>query len=334
MTCRWLRDARGFAMALTLLLCFGTPGRAHAQTVTPSGPAASATPADYIIGIEDVLEISVWSHPELERTVTVNAQGNVTVPPIGDLHAAGLTPAKLADRISDRLATYVRLGATTVTVVVHDYVSQSVYVTGSVVRPGRYGAVTPPPLFDAINMAGGALPNGDLSRVTIIRRSGTGPHQLTVDVAGAMRDGTESQLPVLRAGDMVVVPTAVSLVGGIGNDQGVGVLGAVNRPGLYPVGPNEDLWMALALAGGPSSQANLSTIRVLTKDQSAQTAVTVDLKGTLSHGNKQPFVIQPGDIVFVDSKGPSLWGAFVQLLTVTRDVANLVAVVRVLDRNP
>ena len=133
---------------------------------------------------------------------------------------------------------------------------------------------------------------------------------------------------------MVVVPTAVSLVGGIGNEQGVGVLGQVNRPGLYPVGPNEDLWVALALAGGPTTVAKLSTIRVLTKDQSAQTAVTVNLQETLQRGNKQPYMIQPGDIVFVDSKGPSFWGVFSQLLNTSRDVANLVAIVHILQKNP
>ena len=317
-----VRVVLGLMLALVAM-----PRAASSQAVTPP-------PAEYKVGIEDVLQISVWSHPELERTVTVDAQGNIAVPPVGDVKAAGLTTRQLSDRIADRLASYLRQGATTVTVIVKDYVSQSVYVSGAVGRPGRYGAVTPPPLFDALNLAGGASPSGDLSRVTIIRRAGAGPHQITVDVAAAMREGTEAELPQLQPGDMVVVPTAVSLVGGVGNDQGVGVLGAVNRPGLYPVEPNEDLWVALALAGGPAGGGNLSNIRVLTSDQSVANAVTVNLLETLQRGNRHPYIIKPGDIVFVDTKGVSLWGVLTGLLSTTRDVANLVAIVRVLQNNP
>ena len=197
---RWLRPraiTRGCMALALLVLALPLPGIAWCQT-TVASPAVGAS--DYTIGIEDVLQISVWAHPELERTVTVDARGNISIPPVGELKAVGMTPGKLADRISDRLSTYLRQGATTVTVVVRDYISQSVYVSGAVARPGRYGAATAPALFDALNLAGGALPSGDLSRVTIIRRGGAGPHQLTVDVASAMRDGTEAQLPSLRAG--------------------------------------------------------------------------------------------------------------------------------------
>jgi polysaccharide export outer membrane protein len=314
-------------MAWTLLLCVALPAMARAQTTAP-------TSGEYVIGNDDVLEITVWAHPELARTVSVGPQGTIVVPPVGEVKAAGLTPRQLADRLGDRLSTYLRQGATTVTVVVRDYLSQSVFVSGAVTKPGRYGAETPPGLLDAINMAGGALPNGDLGRVVILRRSGAGPHQLVADVAGALRDGTVANLPELRAGDMIVVPTAVSLVGGVGNEGGVGVLGEVNRPGLYPVGPDEDLWMALALAGGPTNRANLSTIRVLTREHAASTAVTVNLRETLQRGNKSPYPIHAGDIVFVDTKGVSVWGAFTQLLSVTRDVASIVAVIRVLENNP
>jgi polysaccharide biosynthesis/export protein len=322
MTGRW-RSGRGLAQGFGLLALIALPAIAWCQT----------TSQEYTIGVEDVLQISVWAHPELERTVTVDAQGNIAVQPVGEIKAAGLTPRQLSDRIADRLSAYLRQGATTVTVLVRDYVSQSVYVSGAVARPGRYGAITTPSLVDVINLAGGALVNGDLSRVIVVRRRGPGPHQFTVDVAGALREGTEDKLPALVAGDMIVVPNSVSLVGGAGNDQGVGVLGQVNRPGLYPVEPNEDLWVALALAGGPAPDGNLATIRVLTYDQTAQ-VVTVNLEETLQRGNKRPYILKPGDIVFVDRKGVSLWGVFSGLLTTTRDVANIVAVIRVLEKNP
>ncbi len=329
---RWSHVSRRVARGSAVLLCLAlalplaTPKVARAQAAAPTG--------EYVIGIEDVLQVSVWAHPELERTVNVGPQGTIIFPPIGEIKATGLTARQLSDRIADRLSTYLRQGVSTVTVIVRDHLSQSVYVTGNVSRPGRYGAETPLSIFSAINEAGGAQTNGDLSRVTIIRRAGTGPHQFTVDVAKALREGTTASLPALMAGDMVIVPASVSLVGGAGNEEAVGVLGEVNRPGLYPVSTNEDLWVALALAGGPTGRGNLSNVRVLTRDQSAQTAVSVNLLETLQRGNKAPFIVHPGDIVFVDTKGISFWQGFTELLGVTRDAANLVAVVRVLQNNP
>jgi len=308
------------------------PGGATAQA--PGAPAPATAPKDYLIGIGDVLTVSVWAHPELARDVEVDRNGNIQLPPVGEIKAAGLTSRALSDRIADRLATYLRQGSATVDVIVKEYVSMGVFVSGAVVRPGRYGAAVLPGLYDIINLAGGALVNGDLSRVTIIRRRGNGPRQLTVDVASAMRDGTEMNLPELRPGDTVIVPTSISLVGGAGNGQGCGVLGAVRQAGLYPVGPDEDLWEALALAGGPTNEGNLANVRVLTTDSHGPGVVLVNLQETLQHGNKRPYMVKPGDIIFVDQRGVSLWGVVSSLLSTTRDVANLVAVVRVLQNNP
>ena len=314
------------AVALCVVLPMTLPGVALGQ-------APVRTPADYVIGIGDVLQISVFAKPELDRTVEVDAQGNIAVPPVGDIKANGLTARQLADRVTDRLSTYLR-GAATVSITVKEFVSQSVYVQGSVVRTGRYGAAVLPSLVDVINLAGGALANGDLSRVLITHRGGAPPFQITVDVASALREGSEARLPPLRAGDIVTVPASVSLVGGAGSGQGVGMLGEVGSPGLYPVAPDEDLWAALALAGGPRSSSNLSSIRVLTREEHGATVVTVNLLETLQRGNQRPYMIKPGDIVFVEAKGSSAWSKFLGVLATTRDVANIVAVVRVLQKNP
>ena len=325
--------ARRLVIRSAVLLLLALPGLGLAPAARAQAGAPAPSAGDYQIGVEDVLDISVWAHPDLARTVSVGPQGTIVLPPVGEVKAAGLTPRQLADRLADRLSAYLRQGATTVTVVVHEYLSQSVFVNGAVTRPGRYGAERPPTLIDAINLAGGALPSGDLGRVTIIHRTGAGPREITVDVASAMRNGTEAAQPRLRAGDMIFVPSAVSLVGGVGNELGIGVLGEVNHPGLYPVGDKEDLWMALALAGGPTARSNLSTVRVITHDQSQNTAVLVDLKETLTRGNRRPYIVQPGDIVYVDTKGIGAWEAFSRLLTTTRDIASIVAFVEVLKKN-
>lgn len=318
----WSRVAAPLGVSLVLAVAL-QPGAARAQGTSPS--------SEYQIGVEDVLQISVWMHPELERTVPVNAQGNVVMPPVGEIKAAGLTTQQLAERITDRLSTYLHQTAT-VTVTVREFLSHSVYVSGAVVQPGRYGFETIPGLMDVINRAGGPQANADLNRILIVRREGPGRGQTTADLGTALRNGTEQTLPPLAPGDVIVVP-ATGMATSPTMDA-AGVIGEVNRPGLYPVGiGGEDLWMMLALAGGPTARGNLSNIRVLTRDQDAQTAVLVNLFETLQRGNKSPYRIKPGDIVFVDAKGPSAWGLFTGFLGVTRDVASLIAVVDILRRN-
>src|SRR5260221_13740820 len=86
-----------------LMLAIGT-GTAGAQP----GATAPAPSADYMIGPEDVLQVSVWMHPELERSVTVDTKGNITFAPIGEIKAAGYSAKALSDRVSDRLSTYLR----------------------------------------------------------------------------------------------------------------------------------------------------------------------------------------------------------------------------------
>jgi polysaccharide export outer membrane protein len=293
---------------------------------------AQQAPSAYEIGPGDVLTISVWLHPELERTVTVSPRGTISFPPIGEIEVAGMTPAQLSTRIGERLSTYLRQ-TTTATVTVSQFVSHSVTVTGSVAKPGRYGYEQFPSLIDVIQDAGGGVPGADLGRIQIIRRDGPSRRVLTADINRALREGTADQLPALEPGDVILVPGNAASQGAFSADA-VGILGEVSHPGLYPVGEGQDLWMALALAGGPTANGNLSVIRVLTKQRDAAHAVTVNLQETLTRGNRRPYIVKPGDIVFVTPRGVSPWTVFNVLLNTTRDVLNLVVLADILrDQN-
>lgn len=308
----------GWPAALALLAAL-LPGAALAQST------------EYQIGVEDVLGISVWMHPELERTVTVDARGNIVFPPLGEIKASGLTPKQLGDRLGDRLSTYLRQTAT-VTVTVREYLSRSITLSGAVARPGRYGFERMPGLLDALQAAGGALPNADLTRVLVTRRERGGQlRSMVADLGKAIQEGTEASLPQLQPGDAITVPGAAAGAGSAATGDAAAVLGEVVRPGLYPVGSGLDLWVVLAQAGGPSPRGNLSSVRVVTKEGNAATAVTVDLKETLSRGNRRPYIVKPGDVVYLDTRGNG-WNAFLQLLGVTRDVASLIAITQALNQ--
>lgn len=294
--------------------------------------AGSARAEEYTIGPEDVLQISVWMHPELERAVTVGADSSITFPPVGDLKAAGQTPNQLATRLADRLSSYLRQTAT-VTVTVTQYLSQSVFVSGGVATPGRYGFERLPGVIDVISRAGGAIAGADLSRVQLIRHEGDLRRPQTLDVARALREGTDAELPALMPGDAVVVPLEAAPGAATGSDA-VGVLGEVARPGLYPVGAGQSLWMVLAAAGGLTPLGNLKDVRVVRPKDSGNSVFGVNLKDQLANGAREPFMVRSGDVIYVTGRGgfSNTWIALTQFLSISRDLANIVVVADYLNR--
>jgi polysaccharide export outer membrane protein len=297
-----------------------------ALTAALAPPAARAE--DYVLGPDDVIAVSVWGHPELERTVTVGSDGNITFAPIGDVKATGQTTKQLADRLGDRLSQYLRVTAQ-VTITVKEFMSHSVFVSGAVARPARYGFERIPNLVDVISAAGGAVPGADLANVQVVRREGDARRTLPADVASALRDGVIANLPALKPGDTVIVPGGATGTGGsFAASDGVGVLGEVTRPGVYPATGGQDLWVILAGAGGLTPRGNLSDVRIVTRQGQSQAVVSVNLKDVLKHGSRSLFVVRPGDIVFVNSTGTGAaartFNAFVNTLPIAVQVLNIV----------
>jgi len=296
---------------------------------------ASPFPAraqEYTLGPEDVLQVSVWLHPELEKSVAIGADGNLIFPPAGEIKAAGLTPKQLADRLGERLSTYLRQ-TTTVTVTVTQYLSRSLYVVGAVGRPGRYGFQNLPGLVDLISQAGGAQSGADLSRVQVIRREGEARRVLTADVASALRDGIGTDLPALRPGDTVVLNTRDGGAYAGAPGDGVAVLGEVLKPGLYPVGSGQDVFVLLAQAGGFTARANLRLVRLASPAPGGTEVRTLDLKRAFERSGFAPVTVKPGDVLFVTPSGSSAaWTVFTQTLAISRDLLNIALAVDVLKR--
>jgi protein involved in polysaccharide export with SLBB domain len=154
-----------------------------------------------------------------------------------------------------------------------------------------------------------------------------------MDVARALREGTDAGLPALKPGDVVVVPVESARGVATGGDA-VGVLGEVTRPGLYPVGAGQDLWMVLAAAGGLTPLGNLGDVRVVRPKDSGNSVFGVNLKDQLAHGARESFVVRSGDVIFVPGRGAwgNTWIALTQVLSISRDLANIVVVADYLNR--
>jgi protein involved in polysaccharide export with SLBB domain len=300
-----------------------------ALAAVPAARGQSSAP--YVLGVEDEIAVSVWLHPELERTVAVQSSGNIVFPPLGAVPAAGLTADELGARLADRLSTYLRQ-PTTVTVTVSRYLARSVFVTGAVNTPGRYGFETLPELREVLNAAGGVVPGADLTRVQVSRK---GQPTLTVDVLNAQRAGTTDDLPDLQPGDVVFVASFAGAFAPAPGD-GFAVLGSVRTPGVYQAGPRTNAWMALAQAGGLTPEGDLSKVRIVSITADGQQVALVNLKDVLRRGGASAPIVRPGDIVFVPNTTASIaakgWTALTQALALTRDLVNIVIIADYLDK--
>lgn len=160
---------------------------------------------DYIIGPEDVLEISVWRNPDLSRQVTVRPDGRISLPLIGDVTAVGLTTSELRDSITEKLTEYKE--NPTVAIVVMTVNSYYFYTQGAVGNTGKIPLLSRTTLIQAITLAGGLAPDAVRSRITIFRlgRDGGPPQKIVVSYDEIILRGGENI--VLKPGDTLVVPS-------------------------------------------------------------------------------------------------------------------------------
>jgi polysaccharide biosynthesis/export protein len=158
--------------------------------------------AEYKIGPLDVLDIAVWNNTAISRTVPVRPDGNISLPLVNDVRAAGLTPMQLRDVLTKRLARYI--SAPEVSVVVREINSFSVSVIGEVKRAGRYPVNGRLTVLDAIAAAGGFTEFASRSRVTVLRSEGTGTTRIPFNYGKSV--AAEQDNFSLRPGDIIVVP--------------------------------------------------------------------------------------------------------------------------------
>lgn len=184
----------GWAAALAGLLLAGCVHQTKTMKPPPEEP--------YRIGVEDVLDVSVWKDPDLSKMVPVRPDGFISLPMVGELRAEGKTPAELETEIAGKLKAWIQQPK--VTVIVHEVNATRVYVTGEVAHPGAFPIRGRMTVLQALAMAGGFTEFADQGSIMVIRRDGKG---LPVNYADLVTDDDQSRASVwLAPGDTVVVP--------------------------------------------------------------------------------------------------------------------------------
>ena len=292
----------------------------------PSAPAVSA--GEYRIGPEDVLNINIFEAQELNREVRVSAGGDISLPLLGSVRAAGLTPRELEFVLQELLhRTYMK--DPHVSVFVHEMQSHPVSVMGAVRRPGVFQIRGSKTLLEVLSLAEGLA--DDAGETVIILRGAAlsrEPHLATDHPAGpdqsssstqnapagvavssslnrsASEDAVQVNLkdllesadshgnPLVHPGDIVKVTRA-----GV-----VYVIGEVRKPGGFVLKSNEKISVlqALALSEGLTRTAAKAGARIIrTDEQSGERKETpIDL-GKILAGKAPDPMLEPKDIIFV-----------------------------------
>jgi polysaccharide biosynthesis/export protein len=166
---------------------------------------ADVHPESFVIGVEDVLNINVWKEQEISRAVPVRPDGMISLPLIGEIKAAGLTPIQLQDQITASLKKL--MADPQVTVIVAEVRSLTFNVVGHVMKPGYYPLARRMTVLDAIAMSGGFEPFAKQKKVYVLRTSANGKQvRLPFNYKDVIKGKRSDQNIELQPRDTVVIP--------------------------------------------------------------------------------------------------------------------------------
>jgi polysaccharide export outer membrane protein len=211
-----------------------------------------AQPMREVLGAGDTVRITVLRHPDLTAEVRISESGEMSVPLVGKLAVAGMTPEEASRRIVERLKAGQYLVNPQVDVAVLEARSRQVSVLGFVTRPGRYaleGATAR--VTDVLAMAGGVVPAASATAI-VTRRNGGQSESHSVDLAAIIQRGDVSQDIEVGSGDSVFVPKAPVVY----------VYGEVARGGSYRLEPGMTVMQAISVAGGMTPRGSERRIKL------------------------------------------------------------------------
>ncbi|AOJ08990.1 polysaccharide biosynthesis/export family protein [Burkholderia mayonis] len=280
------------------------------QRGAPGAPDLASPASGYTIGRGDVLQITVWDHPELAAALgtqqqttaraadapagfVVDQDGTLQYPYVGRIAVAGLKPEQVQARLARKLAETFR--DPQVTVRIASFRAKQVYIEGEVRTPGSQPLNDiPMTLYDAVGRAGGFSASADQSRVILVRN---GVEQ-RIDLSGATQ-GTHASRVVLKDGDLLRIAPR--------DESGVFVMGEVNKPVTALPMRNGRLTLSEALSQAGSlnaSTADAAQMYVIRGSLDAKPHVyRLDASSPVAMVLANQFELEPKDIVYVDGNG-------------------------------
>jgi polysaccharide export outer membrane protein len=205
----------------------------HGQLQTNPALDKKVAQYEYRVGAGDVLNITVWGHPELtipagsyrsaeEAGHWVHSNGKIFYPYIGFVDVQGKTVVEIGKFLADKLSKFVN--SPQVDVNLAAFRSQKVYVIGEIAQPGQQFITNVPlTLLDAINQGGGLTEVADWRNVTLTRAG----QSESISLYKLIQDGELTQNRLMQGGDILHIPN--------NDEQKVFVLGEVGSPSLLKI---------------------------------------------------------------------------------------------------
>jgi polysaccharide export outer membrane protein len=259
----------------------------------------------YRVGIQDVLDVKVYGHEELNTTQTVGPDGTISILPGGTIRAVGRTVDELREEISKRVSSIVQdpvlnvsvkqyksrplfIADPLVNVVVDEVNSRRVSILGAVRIPGIIKLRTATTLLDGISQAGGPSDDADL-RQSIVVRDG---RILPVNLERLFKQGDITQNVYLQPNTSVFIASI--------RFNSVYVIGDVRREGKVTWDGTLNLMEAVGLAGGFGRDARVSHVLIISGGIVVPTLKMVDAGGIIYRGElDRNIALARGDIVYV-----------------------------------
>jgi polysaccharide export outer membrane protein len=316
------RDMRVAILAVLGLLSVGIGPRVAAQDAS-----AAPTHNGDVIGPDDGIAITAADAEELNKTWRVNSSGDLNLPMLGQIHAAGLTVEQLENDLTEKLKSFIR--DPHVTVYISEFRSQPVTVEGAVAKPGTLQTEGSKTLLGVVMMAGG--PNAAGPTVTLTRETKYGSiplpdaktdpqgHYSTVELK--LKDVLNASTPaanlMVRAHDVVAVSTKQRLIY---------IIGQVNKPGAVELDTQESIsvMQVLAAAGGLTNVAAPGNTAVMHLEESGRynKVASINLKRVMS-GKGGDRMLTAGDIIVVPENHMK---SYVQAATLSATTTGMYAI--------
>jgi polysaccharide export outer membrane protein len=251
-----------------------------------TSPAPCAEPA-YVIGVDDVLGISVWDNKDLDQVVFVLPDGKISLPLLGEVQAGGQTVAALASTLTEMYSQTVKGAAVTVTV--REIRSRPVFFVGGVGRATPMQLTQEMTLLQAIAAAGGVAPAANVESAYVMR----GDERIPVDFVRLIQKGDVTQNIKIRPGDTIVVPLA----------DVVYVQGEVRAPGTVKYVKDLTMVMAMAQVGGFTPLAAPKRVLLLRTDGEKKENIRVNVSELMNEPETaKDLLLRPNDIIIVPQR--------------------------------
>ncbi|HEX6766117.1 MAG TPA: polysaccharide biosynthesis/export family protein [Polyangiaceae bacterium] len=190
---------------LVLLSSVGCASHVHDEAAYAQAARSDPRRFPYVIGVADVVRITVWKDPTLSTDAIVRPDGTITMPLVGELRAAGRTAAELQKEAEPRLAAFVKDAVLTVSIV--EVNSYRFTVAGNVEHPGLFNSRSYLTVSEALALAGGPTRYASTSDIVIVRTMQNGTQQrIPIDYDAILSGRAPQQDIVILAGDAVRVP--------------------------------------------------------------------------------------------------------------------------------